>query len=151
MKSTKHGAGHIVGAQQKLAHHAGVWRKGHISGYNFLLVISTFVEATWEENQARGKACLIFCPCCSWYGGHGGKGVGRGVSIMSFFCSHFYLVDEVDPAFGNWKNFPHNLKQRLPPPVTVTGRLISHQPYRRMPAQTGFICRCGVAISMPGW
>lgn len=65
--------------------------------------------------------------------------MGRGVSIMSFFCSHFYLVDEVDPAFGNWKNFPHNLKQHLPLLVTVTGRLISHQPYRRMPAQTGFM------------
>ena len=25
--------------------------------------------------------------------------VGRGGSIMSFFCSHFYLIDEVDPAF----------------------------------------------------
>lgn len=50
MKSTKHGVGHTVSVQQKLAGHAGVWRKGHISGYNFLLVISTFVEATWEEN-----------------------------------------------------------------------------------------------------
>lgn len=49
MKSTKRGAGHTVGIQQKLASHAGVW-KGHISGCYFLLVISTFVEATWEEN-----------------------------------------------------------------------------------------------------
>lgn len=50
MKSTKRGAGHTVSVQQKLASHAGVWRKGHISGYYFLLVISTFVEATRKEN-----------------------------------------------------------------------------------------------------
>lgn len=45
--------------------------------------------------------------------------------MMLFLCRHIYLTDKMGPEFGNWKSFPHNLKQGLPLPVSVTGRLIS--------------------------
>lgn len=62
---------------------------------------------------------------------------------MLFLHSHVYLVDKMGPALRNWKSFLHNLRQHLPLPVVVAGRLIS-QPATQVDSGTDCsMCRHG--------
>ena len=127
-----------------------MWREGRISGMTWYLEVQFPLDhqhlcrsCLGRKSRIGAKLALPSVLSTAGAGGERGRVVGRGASIMLFLCSHFYLVDEMDPEFANWKSFPHNLKQHLPPPVAGTGRLTSPCPCRRTPAPTGSICRHG--------
>lgn len=103
--------------------------------YNFLLILGAFVEEAWEESPGYIQSLPQPLSLPQLVQGTGRWGVGKGAVIMLFLCNRVYLIDKMGPAFGNWKSFPHNLKQHLHLLVIVTRRLIS-QP-------AGSICRGG--------
>lgn len=129
VRSTKHSAGHTVGGQEMLAIHAAMWRQAHISGKSWDFEVQFPLDHRHLCRSCLGRKSRIEMKLASSSvlatAGAGDREVRRGAVIMLFLCSHIYLIDKMGPAFRNWKGSPHNLKQRLPLLVAVTGRLIS--------------------------
>lgn len=128
---TKPGVGHRVGVSEMIATNAGLWREGGLSGESWYFEAQFPLDhghlcrrSLGRKSGIEAKLDLSSVLAAAGVGGQRGRRVGRRAVTMLFLCSHIYLVDKMGPAFRNWKSFPHNLKQHLPLPVAVTGRLI---------------------------